>query len=586
MLSELTREDGWASFFKGYGVRGRDTSESDIVTPPVELSARDFEFMYRGDAIAARAIDVLPDDAMRQGWITRIPTTAPAAAAKKKAAQKGKPKPGQKTDKEDPPEPKAKKGERSPEEVAEISDDLDAYHRRLKTTKKLRTGFGWGRIYGGAIMVIGADDGGTGLDHFKTPLDLAKIKSVNWLHVLEREQVTPGPLETDPRKPEFGEPRSYMVGNFGGATMVEIHASRVIRFHGVPRPRSLTAVGTADVSVAGDEWWDDSVLTRLYDPLRNYQVAMKGCALTLRDFNRGVYKIKNLAQHMGANKEELVRRRIEIAELSLGILNALLLDADKEGFEFMQRPVAGLHELLDRQGIHVAASTGMPITLLLGLSPGGLGTGEDEDKRWNNVVQAYQQDEVGPALERLTQVIFAAKDGPTQGKIPEKWTIEFVPLRSPSEKETAEIRKLVAEAMGALVREGILLPEEVAQSLFGKGEFRMDVELDHELRAEAKKAEEELAKQMAEQMGSADPALDDELANTRQPGKPGKPGKPGAKPPVDEERQQRLRDSIASGVVRICDAVNEERLGVGQATALLTRLYGFPHDEAEALVAA
>jgi len=524
----VRREDGWANFFAGFGVKGRDPELGDRVCEPVDLGKTELEWLYRGDAIAARAVDVLPDDATRQGWQLKIDKMG------------------------------ASSEDVDPEKANEIADGVSEYIRRLDGRQRIRQGLSLGRVFGGAIAVLGLDDADSSdLRRFSEPVDEARVKSLRWIQLLDRYAVQPGDLEVDPTKPGFGEPRTYKVTGLADQPELEVHASRVIRFRGAWSP---TCTGTT-----GNKGWDDSVLTRIWDPLRRFEMAYASAARVVRDFSRAVWSIKHLHRHIASNREEVVVRRLRIAELSMSALNAVLLDPDGESFQFMQRPIAGLPDLLDRHGIVLAAATGMPITQLLGLSPGGFGTGEDEDRRWQNVCQAYQLDQVRPTLDRLVRYILLAQDGPTQGVLPEKYQIVFNPLRSPSAKETAEIRKLVSEATTGLVNAGVLLPEEVAESLYGRGEFSMDVTLDRELRAEREAAMEEMP-------DPADPNAD--------------PAEAAAAAAMSEQRTRAAMAANADSIMRIVERVHDEAISPESGARLLIGLYGMPADEAHALTKA
>jgi uncharacterized protein len=522
------RMDGWANLFQGYGVRGRDPSRHDRIAPPVDFDRTDLEWMYRGDAIAARCVDLLPDEATRQGFRLKVDKITASEDV-------------------------------DPEKANEIADGVNEYMRRLQARRRIRQGLIYGRLFGAGIGVVGVDDGGSGsLEHFKRPVDEAKIKSVRWIQVFDRWAVTPGEPDEDTSSENFGEPKSWHIHGAGPRLEgFEVHASRVVRFRGPFTPRILG--GTS-------EWWDDSVLVRLWDPIRMFEMAYMSTARTVRDFSRAIYAIKHLHRHIAGNREDVVRRRLEIAEMSMSALNALLLDPDGEKFEFMQRPTTGLPELLDRLGIYLATCSGTPITKLLGVSPGGLGTGDDEDRRFSNDVKAFQEDFVRDPVERVTKYILLAADGPTKGKVPEKYSATFNPLKQPSEKEIAEMRKLVAEAMATLVNSSVLLPDEVAESMFGRGEWSMDITLDRDAREEQKKAEEAGREAELKAMNGEPPAPGDEAL-----------------------MQQRSRERVlraADGIERTLERVHDERLSPEMGARFLNSVYGIPIEEAEQLTGA
>lgn len=541
LMQSFGRADGWANVFAGFGVRGRDPSLGDTILPPVEIGDIELEWLYRSDAMAARAVDVLPDDALRQGWDTKI------------AAD-----------------------DEGPGVSAGLEAATDRYFRRLKAKRRVRRGAIFGRLFGGGVVVIGIDDGA---EDFSRPVDEEAIASVRWLLPLPKRKVVKKELETDTRSEFFGQPSIYSVqlhdSGPNAGEMVDIHASRLLVFSG----------GYAPELEGGWEGWSDSILRRLWVPLKEFAIAYASMARLVRTFNVTKYAMRGLAALVAKNKVSEIRRRLEIAEMSMSVLNAMLMDKDAEDVEVMQRPVAGLYELIDRFGVRLAGASGTPLTRLLGLSPGGFGTGEDEDRRWGDEVRAYQSDHLGPELERLTRYILLAKDGPTRGVQPNTWSTVFRPLRAPSEKETAEVQNIIAQARAALLREGVLLPGEVAEGMWGKGEFSTGLQLDREERD----------------------AFAQALAKGRKRGPTPSPPDSGGPPPQHdpdggddstapgEDSLDRALAATRHGAPRehplmatmhrVLDSVRRDALTEDVATLVLSRVLGFPVEEAENLVA-
>lgn len=526
MTKPAARYDGWANFFSGLGVRGRDPRQHDVVGAPREFTRTELNWLYRSDAIAARAIDVLPDDATRQGFRLGF-------------------------------------DDGDPEDASKIGTGVNRYMRKLGAKKEVRRGLSLGRLHGGAVAVLGLADG-LRLDQ---PVAKERIQSIQWVRLLSRWYVVRGPNELDPKSPHFGTPSKYTVTQLGGSPQsVDVHPDRVIVFPGSFNPETLH---TTEMGGLGDGW-DDSVITRMWQPLSRFEAGYASLARVSTDFSRATYTIEGLARLMASGKEEQVRRRIEIAELSMSLLNAVLLDP-KESFQFNTRPLTGYSDLLDHLGVYLAAATGMPVTRLLGVSPGGFGTGTDEDRRWDDVTMAYQDEVLRPVLERLLEYVFLAKDGPTGGKVPPGWDLEFNPLSTPDPKQEAEIRKLISDAMVAQVNSGILLDEEAAQAMHGGARFGMDVVLDEEARSALQRSAE--AGQALE--GGAPPEdIDAELGRTRGG------GNPDDAPPVRADALEVNRRNVLNVLSRIHDNALEPDVGA----RFLNRFHGIPLDEARSLV--
>jgi hypothetical protein len=80
----------------------------------------------------------------------------------------------------------------------------------------------------------------------------------------------------------------------------------------------------------------------------------------------------------------------------------------------------------------------------------------------------------------------AQKDGPTKGKVPDNWSIGWHPMRSPSAKEDAETKWLIAQADDKNISNQVYTAEEAANSHYGGDTFRPDIVLDKDARAAMK----------------------------------------------------------------------------------------------------
>lgn len=553
----LTRTDGWRNVLQGFGTRGRDPTMADRVAPPPVWTAEELDWLHTGDAIAARGIDLLPDDATREGHELAIDELAG----------------GQDLD---------------PKETAKIITGTVEYGRRISLRERIRQGFTVGRLHGGGIGVLGIDDGKmgdrkTGWEWMAEPVQEDQVQSLRWIQVIDRWHAMPGELDMDPMSPRFGQPTHYLVTDMtngaSGAALsamsatgpIKVHGSRCVRFRGAWSP---TSTGTT-----GNDGWDEPIPTRLRKPLAAFNLAYQGAAQAARDVARLKYEMKNLSGLLDSPRSEKLIARLQMQELVSSILNVMLLDAGVEKAEFLARPLTGFPELLDRLGIWLAACFGMPITLLLGLSPGGFGTGQDEDRRWNNVVRSYQDDHVTPVVQDITRMILLAKDGPTNGKAPSRWRIVHNALRQPTPKEQAEILSIVGNAHAKMVEWGIISAEESAEAMFGTGKLGLLVTLDREAREAAKKAAEEASKLTIE-------ARKAELAGMTAGTDPDKAAEEEALRKTREGNGKRTpAEQVAvDAAVDVIEAVRDDRISIDSGVRVLVQMLGFRADDARALL--
>lgn len=509
--------DGWLSELTGMGILGKDKNESTIFHRRGRRHHDELDALYRQDPLAARIVDVIVDDALRQGYHIVFKGDDENAV--------------------------------DPETVNDINSRVNVWKKAVGLTTHVKNHLKQARTYGGSVLVMGANDGQDPIQ----PINPDTVSEFTFVKPLDRFQLSAsGLLNTDPRSQGFGFPAWYhlnsVFGSFelvtsalldeqlarkvgvisqpqvepgggasgseiiaagtgqvlseGGPTLnnVTVHTSRVVRTDGTL---------LSDRSRLNNDGWGDSILERVYEPLRNWNTVMNAAGTLVHDMNQGVYGIKGLAGILAANAEGLVRKRMQLQELAASLWNAKLLDADGETYERLRTDFSDLPNLIDRFGVHLGAAAGMPVTLILEISPGGFGTGENENNQWDDVVVAYQDEDVRPVLEAVFQMLFLT---PEFSDVPDSWAVEFFPLKQMSEADVADIHLKQAQADATNIASSVLSPQEVAHSRFGGEKFSLETQLDEEARQgmkpaetdEEKAAEEEAAKLNAEAEGDPD----------------------------------------------------------------------------------
>lgn len=442
--------DGWANFITGLGVGGRDKSAHNIFITAREPTREEVEDLYRGDAVAARIVDVLPGDMVREWFQLQVA---------------GDGEDGKAID---------------PADANQIAVGVQDELRRLRARVEIKKALRWARLYGGSVVVIGMDEG----DNMEAPVSPDQIKRVSWLKALHRYKVSPGANVRDVQSEFFGRPEFYTihnakVGEAGGpgeTTNMRVHASRILRFDGVEVPEDSRRLFT--------DRWSDSVLMRALDALTDYQMSYRATSSLVHDFSQAVWGIPALHDLIASNQENLITRRIFIQDFARSIVNATMVDSTAgETFERKATPVTGLADLLDRQSIRLSTVTGMPLTLLTGVTPKGFAT-EDKsgEANWDDVVKSEQEEKLRPELEKLIGYILASREGPTGGRVPATWSIEFNALVQQTELEKAQLRLTVAQADALNIDRDVYSPDEAADSHYTSEGFVVDVTLDRETR--------------------------------------------------------------------------------------------------------
>lgn len=469
-VDAAVRFDAWQNALTGIGnaltdKRMSTTFDLEIILPEYA------EQLWRGDDLAARIVETWPNEMLRQGYDVTVAEDdssetdesyvdaasrgdGAAWVTRKRARMDAK-----------------KKGEKLQDLVTKKLEELganEAFHKALC----------YRRAYGGGAILLGANDGVADL---QLPLKEDAVSSIDFLTVLEPRELMPLYYYADPRAPKFGQVAIYQLQTIApgapmpseknfGITLQRVHESRLIVFMGSRVTRRVT-----NEAVAG---WGDNVFTRCNRVLSDFNVSWASAGILVHDFAQAIFKIKGLAEAMAMDKDDLLKIRMRAVELSRSTARAVLIDSE-EDFKREQTPVAGLPELLDRFMSRLAAAADMPLTLLMGQSPGGLNATGDSDVRFfYDRVSSAQERDLRPALERLIRLILISMGGDE----PDQWGVEFRPLWQATEKEQADARFVQAQTDQIYIVNDVVSPDEIAKSRFGGDQYSFQTQIDFDAR--------------------------------------------------------------------------------------------------------
>jgi phage-related protein (TIGR01555 family) len=437
-IDQAMRADGWENTLLGLGGT-KDPTAYTRFGARARIDDVTLEALYAEDHFAARIVEALPKSALRPGWELVVPGD-PVAGAR-------------------------------------IRDAFKAYEDRLCATQELSQGACWGRLFGGALTWIVVDDGRDPA----LPLDEANVRTVLGLHTFDRRDVRIERLYADPTHPRYRRPETYRIrqrllsaaaamsglqGQGGHGAL--IHETRLIRWDGQP---------STDDRRLQNQGWDDSVLERCWDALRQCAEDYGSKSLLLGRVAQAVYKLKNLYKMIAGKEEETLRRRMSLLDASRSRARAILLDVE-EAFENVTQPLGGVPEMIDRGALRLAAAAEMPLSVLMGQSVLGAGTNAEADQEtWNTTVDGWRTLELRPRHERLVRAILLAQDGPTGGREPEQYSVNYRALRLPTRKQLAEVEKLEADRDALYIDKGVAPPEVIALARFttvGAGQVQLD----------------------------------------------------------------------------------------------------------------
>jgi phage-related protein (TIGR01555 family) len=408
---------GFVNTITGFGT-SRDKTEYGTFGPKAALDTETLSALYHGSDLSARVVEARAEEEFR-------PCFEPTAKGLS-------------------------------EDVLEVcKDDLT----ELGAKDVCLEGRIWGLLYGGAATIIGAEDGGSAGE----PLDLGRIRSVDWLTTIDRRYLCPNKLYE--RGPRAGQPETYWLttsANNGGRLFeqtpnpasCEVHESRMLLWPGV-----RTARRERDANGG----WDHSVLDKTWTAVRTFETLWKAVEILMTDGPTGVYKITGLLEAISQKGEQAIAERLALVDMLSSVLRAKVVDST-ESFERSAMTFTGIPEILRELKFRLSAAVQLPQLILFGEQVGGLGDSGNSSLTWFfNRVEQDQSSKVAPRLRRLCEVLLAWRGVDAKGK---GLDIKFGPLWTPTATEAATIAQAEATTDVTLVNAGIITAEEVGISRY------------------------------------------------------------------------------------------------------------------------
>lgn len=416
IIDDSQVKDGLENLMANLGTNQDKRSHSRFVNNKqlsLDGNQEELNAMYRTDWLAGKIVDIVPDDMTRE-W-------------------------------------REFTGDIDPTIVEKLVDEED----RLQLSHSFNLAHKWARLYGTAFIVISADDGQAP----DQPLDINRLKKGGLRHikVVDRHRVNNAEVVpvADPMNVNFGMPEFYRFNE----TSVRIHASRVIRFDGITLPYD---------EFRRNNYYSDSVLSRLYDAITNFNTTANAAASMVYETNVDIMKIKGLMGYLQTPEgESLLRKRFALASSMKSFNNMLLLDSEEE-YTNKTNTFSGLDALLDRFSLFLSSSSDIPATRLLGMSSSGLmATGEGDLKNYYDMIRSSQMREYKPKLDLFDRLI--AKSLGLGEELDLNY--EFKSLFQMTPKETADLQLTNAQRDQVYLDRGVVTEEIVAKELRQDGTY-------------------------------------------------------------------------------------------------------------------
>lgn len=414
------KKDGWVNPVTGHGRRGKDKSESGYyeIQSSCELDMDELGNLYHYD------------------WLAQRIASQPAMEMTRKFIEFTDDGPGR--------------------------DRVSQEFKRLKVRSILRKAITFSRAYGTALVFIDANDRDRG--NLDLPLVKERAPGIKSLTVFTPKEARVKDFYTaeDGKLSKIGQPKSYEVTFWGGMNIApkEIHESRFIRFDGTE---------TSDVEKHENKGWSISVFEQVYEAMRSYGMTWKSVSVLMMDLQQSVLKIQGLYEMLNADNCDNVENRLDQVELFRSVNKILPIDTEEE-WERKPTSFSGIPEMLTQINLLVASAANIPARRLFWHSSGGLGASGAADfdqKMYYDEISASQEDQLRDPINDLLALLGEPS-----------LEFSFVPLFQMSEKDQAEIMRIVSEADRNNIASEVYLPEEVAVSRYGGDEFSLNITLD------------------------------------------------------------------------------------------------------------
>lgn len=403
--TSIVTHDGLVNLVSGMGTARDKAGQASYVQD--YLTDQDFINAYKTSSLARRVVDMPAEDACRE-WREWSADTADTSL-------------------------------------------IEAEEKRLDIQSKAMRAQKFARLFGGCALLIGNGDADP-----SQPIDTARIGlgGLRYVTLLTMRDLSPGPLSQDFTSPSFGLPE-YWTLNVAASAGIRVHPSRLVIFHG------QEPLGDYDtVRFVG---WGDSVLQGGLEAVRRVDEVAGNILSLVYEAKIDVVKIPDLMQNLvtrGTDYSTELLRRLTLAATAKGNNGMLILDA-LEAYDQKTASFGTLDTILDRFMQLTSAAHGIPMTLLFGMSPGGMNASGDADTRgYYDRVKVQQSLRMEPAMAVLDECLIRSALGQRPDEVHYNWRS----LWQPSAKERAEVGKMLVDSLVALDGMEIVPAEAIAKA--------------------------------------------------------------------------------------------------------------------------
>ncbi len=326
---------------------------------------------------------------------------------------------------------------------------IEAEMRKLRVRDAFRNATLLDGFFGRSHIFL--DFGPSKPGELETPLvlDPRKIRpgSFRGLRVVEPTWVYPNAYNTaDPLDENYYRPRDWFVmGN-------RVHRSRLMTFVSQDVPDLLKpsySFGGLSRTQQAMPYVDNWIRTR------------QSVSDLLHSFSKTILKTNMSAVLQGGGADAL-NERASLYAATRDNKDLIMVDMTEEDIVDVSTPLGSLDKLQAQSQEQMSSIAGIPLVVLLGITPSGLNASSDgEIKTFYAAVKAAQEDLFTDPLN----VVLAVMQLSLFGKVDPNIGFEYLPLWEDDDTARAGVQKTMSEIDTSYLDAGVLSPEEVRERL-------------------------------------------------------------------------------------------------------------------------
>ncbi|NDK07858.1 DUF1073 domain-containing protein [Candidatus Gracilibacteria bacterium] len=310
--------------------------------------------------------------------------------------------------------------------------DINNYIEDNNILDKIKETIKWGRLFGGAGLVINVSqkaDEELNLDKISKFSKIDFYPADCWELNMQYYQQNPSV--------ELLEEIPY---NFYGE---RLHKSRVLTFKGRQAPsfykRQFRGWGMSEV---------ERLVASFNQFLKNNEIGfelMDECKIDVYSING----FKNAL--MSEAGQSQIEKQVELTNQLKNFLNAIVMDSDDK-FEQKTMSFAGIGDMMKENRMILASDLNMPITKLFGVSSAGFNAGDDDIENYNSMLESEIRDKSKQLIIQTYRIIIKhLKDIDV-----EDLRVDFKPLRLLTGEQEENVKTQKLNRLLLLVNAGLV----------------------------------------------------------------------------------------------------------------------------------